>query len=57
MEMILLPAISSTSGPFVNVVKMSIAFVVFALVTFAVILVMDLMECFLHALRYLIEFL
>ena len=51
MEMILLPAISSQSGPVLNTIKMSIAFVVFAMVTFAVILVMDMMECFLHALR------
>lgn len=52
MEMILLPAISSQSGPVLNTIKMSIAFVVFAMVTFAVILVMDMMECFLHALRW-----
>ena len=28
-----------------------IAFVVFALVTFGVLMLMDVMECFLHALR------
>lgn len=51
MEMILLPSIHSESSVFVNVCKMMIAFVIFALVTFAVIMVMDMMECFLHALR------
>lgn len=51
MEMILLPALKVEARPLVQALSMAVAFVVFALVTFAVILVMDLMECFLHALR------
>lgn len=51
MEMILMPAVQSESGVLINSIKMGVCFVVFAIVTFMVILVMDLMECFLHALR------
>ena len=36
---------------FVGTVGMIVAFTIFALVTFGVLLMMDVMECFLHALR------
>ena len=51
MEMILIPAISGESNVFLKFVFIVLAIPVFLIITFAVILVMDLMECFLHALR------
>lgn len=52
MDMILLPSFAGGHGIFITFLKSIISFVLFFVVTFAVILVMDLMECFLHALRY-----
>ena len=47
-EKIMLPAIDSESG---SVALIVVAFSVFAAVTFAVLLAMDVLECYLHALR------
>lgn len=51
MEMILVPAISGESNAVVKSVCIILVIPIFLAITFAVILVMDLMECFLHALR------
>lgn len=51
MDMLMIPALTPTSNPIFSVIKISVMFVAFITVTFLVIMVMDLMECFLHALR------
>lgn len=44
-------------GGWVNVFMLTIKYYMFALVTFGVLMCMDVMECFLHALRlHWIEF-
>lgn len=52
MEMILIPALTSDSGIFLKSIFVVLSLPIFLVITFGVILVMDLMECFLHALRY-----
>jgi V-type H+-transporting ATPase subunit a len=52
IDMIMLSSFSVGSGVVATSVKLVVSFVLFLVITFAVILVMDLMECFLHALRY-----
>lgn len=34
-----------------NIIGMCIGFIIFSMITFAVLMMMDVMECFLHALR------
>lgn len=53
IDMIMLSSFSVGSGLLTTSLKLIISFVLFLVITFAVILVMDLMECFLHALRYI----
>ena len=36
---------------FLNAIGLAFSFIIFSFVTIGVILLMDLMECFLHALR------
>lgn len=50
-EMLLKPYISGHNSIGFDVVMACIMFVMFIIVTFAVLMIMDLMECFLHALR------
>ena len=49
--MILGWAIKESPGAFNGSISIILAFLFFFMVTFAVIMVMDTMECFLHALR------
>lgn len=51
MDMLMIPALTPSSNPILSVIKITVMFVAFITVTFLVIMVMDLMECFLHALR------
>ena len=51
MEMILVPSISGDSNIIMKSIYVILSLPIFLSITFAVILVMDLMECFLHALR------
>jgi V-type H+-transporting ATPase subunit a len=50
-DMLLKPYISGNNSVFFDLIMVIIMFVFFLVVTFAVLMVMDLMECFLHALR------
>ena len=50
-DMLLKPYISGNNSVFFDVVMTVIMFVMFVGVTFAVLMIMDVMECFLHALR------
>lgn len=50
-DMILKKSFSGEKGVFVGALMILPCFVFFFIVTFAVIMVMDYMECFLHALR------
>lgn len=50
-DMILGWAIRESPGTFKGTIAIILGFVFFFAVTFAVIMVMDTMECFLHALR------
>ena len=52
VDMIIIPQFSKNSKVHIIIIKLIFSFIVFFVITFAVILVMDLMECFLHALRY-----
>lgn len=49
--MILGWAIKESPGVFTGTLALILGFSFFFLVTFAVIMIMDTMECFLHALR------
>ena len=51
LDMIFRPWIQGQGNPVVDGLVAAVMFVMFLLVTFGVIMVMDLMECFLHALR------
>ena len=50
-DMLLKPYISGNNSVIFDVIMASIMFIMFLIVTFAVLMIMDLMECFLHALR------
>ena len=51
LTMILYPFLNSENGYFFNTIGIVIAFPMFLMITFFVLIVMDCMECFLHALR------
>ncbi len=51
LKMILKPFLVGNNPVFLDVIFTCIAFVMFLLITLGVILLMDFMECFLHALR------
>lgn len=40
-----------SSGGFVGAIRLLIGYTIFSLATFGVLMMMDVMECFLHALR------
>ena len=49
--MLLRPYFIGNNGYIFDAVMMVIMFIAFIAVTFSVLMIMDLMECFLHALR------
>ena len=51
LDMLFLSKVSSGESIFGTIISILIGYPLFALVTIAVILLMDFMECFLHALR------
>lgn len=51
LNMIFGSAIAHADSIFVTFIRIALGFTFFAVVTLAVILLMDTMECFLHALR------
>ena len=51
LEMLVKPFYEGTGNPYVNAVGLVLLFFVFLIVTIAVLMLMDVMECFLHALR------
>ena len=50
-DMILRPWLKGEHGVIIDAIGLTISFFFFAMVTIGVILLMDFMECFLHALR------
>ena len=51
LNMVLMPWLKGNNSLVVDVVFTCITFVLFLIITLGVILLMDFMECFLHALR------
>lgn len=51
LDMLVKPFYEGEGNPYLNAVGLILAFFVFLLVTTAVLMLMDVMECFLHALR------
>lgn len=49
--MILKRFLKGEGNVFLNAIGLAFSFIIFSFVTIGVILLMDLMECFLHALR------
>jgi len=50
-EMLLMPYINKRLSVFSGVVSLSFSFIFFMVITFGVLMLMDLLECFLHSLR------